>query len=814
MDGNDIWVSQLWRELDRLREDVGVNEVQFHEVVFLLLAMQYLYADDDAVNLSEGLRKDIEYLLSGSISYEKERLDLFVRSQADLFQQLQIPSYNDSRPAAHSEAFLVPLIQTLHYFRHASPSGSWLRATDHAFHKSIPRSSPANRRASQAAVELALNFLPRSLRLVDHFMDTADFAVRAADRVGRGVSVYSEGLSRANQSLLHLRVLMHHATIVRADPSMAYRHPNRVALLAHPDHKSDRKRRRPPELRTVTNDGRSLMTTTSKYDTAIESLSLLLDDGSFRIAIVAVPMADCTASGWREDLRKRLVEKNLLLAVIGGASLKKSDRQIAYWLVSNRPIEQNGVLFINLSLLAAEDDADAAEMMLFAACIIRKRYPELEHDLFPLAELERYQGLYSRYFGSGYQNVEGLCELVPPERMDAASWSTNPALYIVPMAKNEAVRHRLDGRAIMDVLVNRQFPLCAYVIGNNGQGKSMLLAQLADELSEYYSHTAGIAFGLTDRFRFNSAVQADRGFRYLGARTTETSVSVSITRHRLHSYVLGIAASPRRTEALQSALNILGFGYNLYLIPNGLADKNGVIPEGKQADILDLIRLPKDVLLPKKFSLAILAPDNRVIPFEKLSSGEQQLVTLAVKLCAFAERGWVIFIDEPELSLHVSWQRALPRMLTDLSRHLECALVVATHSPVLMAATGPEDYCFQAERQMLNRLTHSSLASVETVLFEDFGTYTANTRRVHELCAQTVASVMHRLNAEKPMPSKSVRDDALKQLDKIKDVVKAAGRTGDGSERDLELVRRARAAVAEVFAQLDFPVEESGGSGV
>jgi predicted ATPase len=366
----------------------------------------------------------------------------------------------------------------------------------------------------------------------------------------------------------------------------------------------------------------------------------------------------------------------------------------------------------------------------------------------------------------------------------------------------------------MDVLVNRPFPLCAYVIGNNGQGKSMLLAQLADELSEHYQHTAGIAFGLTDRFRFSSAPQANRGFTYLGARTAEASVSVSVTRRRMQSYVRAVTASSQRIEALRAALNILGFGHNLYLIPDGLADRNGVIPEKKLADILELTRAPADVPLPKRFSLAVLALDNRVIPFEKLSSGEQQLITLAVKLCAFAERSWVIFIDEPELSLHVSWQRALPRMLTDLSRHLECALVVATHSPVLMAATAAEDFCFQAERQTLTPLTHSSLASVEAVLFEDFGTYTANTRRVHELCAQTVASVMHRLNGVKVISSTSVRDEALQQLDKIKDVVEAAGRTGDGGERDLELVRRARAAVAEVFAQLNLPVEQSGESDV
>lgn len=54
---------------------------------------------------------------------------------------------------------------------------------------------------------------------------------------------------------------------------------------------------------------------------------------------------------------------------------------------------------------------------------------------------------------------------------------------------------------------------------------------------------------------------------------------------------------------------------------------------------------------------------SSITTFDELSSGEQQLLTLALKLTAYASDSTVILVDEPELSLHVSWQRAIPVML-------------------------------------------------------------------------------------------------------------------------------------------------------
>jgi predicted ATP-dependent endonuclease of OLD family len=64
-----------------------------------------------------------------------------------------------------------------------------------------------------------------------------------------------------------------------------------------------------------------------------------------------------------------------------------------------------------------------------------------------------------------------------------------------------------------------------------------------------------------------------------------------------------------------------------------------------------------------------------------LSSGEKQLLKIFVD--ALGSASSVILVDEPELSMHVDWQRRLVRSLQLLAPRTQ--IVLATHSPEVMA---------------------------------------------------------------------------------------------------------------------------------
>ncbi len=72
------------------------------------------------------------------------------------------------------------------------------------------------------------------------------------------------------------------------------------------------------------------------------------------------------------------------------------------------------------------------------------------------------------------------------------------------------------------------------------------------------------------------------------------------------------------------------------------------------------------------------------IPLERLSSGEQHQLILIFELLFEMKVGSLIMIDEPELSLHVSWQK---KFISDLRRIIGVNafdIIIATHSPQLI----------------------------------------------------------------------------------------------------------------------------------
>ncbi|HHG3482311.1 TPA: AAA family ATPase [Vibrio parahaemolyticus] len=95
----------------------------------------------------------------------------------------------------------------------------------------------------------------------------------------------------------------------------------------------------------------------------------------------------------------------------------------------------------------------------------------------------------------------------------------------------------------------------------------------------------------------------------------------------------------------------------------------------------------------KKFSFKTIAVNpeygfaffNHVganIPLEKLSSGEKNQVSIFFDLIFKAENGAIILIDEPEVSLHISWQKDLLNEFSQISKFNHYSqLIVTTHSP-------------------------------------------------------------------------------------------------------------------------------------
>lgn len=67
------------------------------------------------------------------------------------------------------------------------------------------------------------------------------------------------------------------------------------------------------------------------------------------------------------------------------------------------------------------------------------------------------------------------------------------------------------------------------------------------------------------------------------------------------------------------------------------------------------------------------------IELEQLSSGEKQMLLILINVFLLREKSAIVFMDEPEIALHVSWQYKLLNTLTQLNPNAQ--FIITTHSP-------------------------------------------------------------------------------------------------------------------------------------
>lgn len=93
----------------------------------------------------------------------------------------------------------------------------------------------------------------------------------------------------------------------------------------------------------------------------------------------------------------------------------------------------------------------------------------------------------------------------------------------------------------------------------------------------------------------------------------------------------------------------------------------------------------KTVQVDARRGVTISSEDGLALDESQLSSGEYQLLYLMVAALTTRRRGTIIAIDEPELSMHIAWQRRLVPSLIRCASRAAPQLVLATHSPDIAA---------------------------------------------------------------------------------------------------------------------------------
>lgn len=223
------------------------------------------------------------------------------------------------------------------------------------------------------------------------------------------------------------------------------------------------------------------------------------------------------------------------------------------------------------------------------------------------------------------------------------------------------------------------------------RGSRLAIQQKADKLKSILKDT------LTNYANLSQVL--DRSFPL---RVFEAQGSAKLSEEELRSRLKELDS---RRQALMQA-GILDTSYDAVSLRSGSIERGVAMAleiyvgdAVKKLDVfsnlasrLDLLKeligkrfIDKNLQIDREIGFKIVSKAGQVVPLDKLSSGEQHQLILAFDLLFEVKKDSLILIDEPELSLHVAWQKTFIESLSKIIALNAFDVLLATHSPALVA---------------------------------------------------------------------------------------------------------------------------------
>ncbi|MGX7004922.1 AAA family ATPase [Caballeronia sp. KNU42] len=177
------------------------------------------------------------------------------------------------------------------------------------------------------------------------------------------------------------------------------------------------------------------------------------------------------------------------------------------------------------------------------------------------------------------------------------------------------------------------------------------------------------------------------------------------------------------------------------------------------------------------------------IDLAEASSGQQQMLCSMFGLLSELRDNSIVLIDEPELSLHPTWQMDfLGRLSSVLEQFNGCHVILATHSPLIAQSALINGIEVLRMRPLDDVKTAGPMyqqdadTSVEETLLDVFGTPVPG--------SVYLANQVFEIVTEGERGSSAEREDALARLQRLKQLY--VGREeGPSNGRDLEMIQKA-----------------------
>ncbi|WP_299230600.1 AAA family ATPase [uncultured Bacteroides sp.] len=105
-------------------------------------------------------------------------------------------------------------------------------------------------------------------------------------------------------------------------------------------------------------------------------------------------------------------------------------------------------------------------------------------------------------------------------------------------------------------------------------------------------------------------------------------------------------------------------------------------PKTKFQDLIDELFAETGKKINRKSNEILIEQDGEILTPYKLSSGEKQMLVILLTVLVQDNAHCALFMDEPEISLHIEWQQRLITLIRSLNPNVQ--IILTTHSPALI----------------------------------------------------------------------------------------------------------------------------------
>lgn len=228
------------------------------------------------------------------------------------------------------------------------------------------------------------------------------------------------------------------------------------------------------------------------------------------------------------------------------------------------------------------------------------------------------------------------------------------------------------------------------LIGANGSGKTTILNLIHEALGKEEVEIDYNKFNIIDHieliFTNNSSIKVDNGLRTFTNSSLGDFHIKKINTFDIPTFTINKSTLDNSIEALREPFTryqrdlLKKIEYHFSTSTKGFSDEQRRQLFAKKQLFINYINelFADKEFIEDTFDFKVGQQKNNLSPFQ-LSSGEKQLFIILLTLLLQDTKPAILLMDEPEISLHLDWQRQLIAMAKNLNPN--CQLIIATHSP-------------------------------------------------------------------------------------------------------------------------------------